>query len=361
MPPGGGDLAKADVPIKFLQDIHHLPGLIGRIQPVRGERDKQKSGICHGQGFSGRTVGIAQVQIEIICGLCDIEKGVGVEALHELLSLVVQITFDLKFGFETEGEPPSMAQFSPELQMHGLVREIGDVPDHAGHGQAQVRPHSVIVVAVPPIGIAHDGLPGHLVEGDGLGGMTACRGQGQDSFHHVWIACGPLQNLHPAQGAADHGQQTFDAEMPKQLALGPDHVGDGHDGKIQAPVPAGGGVDGGWSARTHAAANDIGTDHEIAVRIDGFAWSHIVIPPSGLVIALMEPGHMGVAGQGVTDENRIGTFGVQLSIGFIGQGYGPQIHATVQNHGPRGMGKGERLGPDQANAGGGDHRVHVLS
>ena len=215
------------------------------------------------------------------------------------------------------------------------------MPDHARHRQAQIRAHPVVIVAVLPVGIAHDRLPSNLVAGDGLGRVAAGRGQGQDAVHHLRMACGPLQGLHPAQGPADHGQEMIDAKVADQLALGPDHVGDGHDGKIETPVAPRGRIDGRRPAGAHAAADDVGADHEVAVRVDGLAGPHVMLPPAGLVLAQMIARHVGVPGQGVADEHGVGALGVQGAVGLIGQGHGPESFPAVQDHGMRGMGEGE--------------------
>jgi hypothetical protein len=54
--------------------------------------------------------------------------------------------------------------------------------------------------------------------------MPRRAGDGHRGEDALGIACGPLQDLHPAHRAADDGQQGIDAQPVHQHALRADHV-----------------------------------------------------------------------------------------------------------------------------------------
>ena len=73
---------------------------MGRIEPVRLKGNDQEARV---DGFSGRYQ-FASREIKVIYRLRDIEIGIGIEALHEIRTAVVQITFHLKIGVKSEAE-----------------------------------------------------------------------------------------------------------------------------------------------------------------------------------------------------------------------------------------------------------------
>ena len=92
------------------------------------------------------------------------------------------------FLFETAGK----------LFLHRLVAHEGDVADHAGERQAVFRLAGVVIAALAPGRIGHDGLPDDLVEGDLLRRMLERRGDRYRGKNAVRISRGPLQGLHAA-------------------------------------------------------------------------------------------------------------------------------------------------------------------
>ena len=89
------------------------------------------------------------------------------------------------------------------------------------------------------------------------------RGDADGGEEPLRIVRRPLQHLHAAHGAADHGEQGLDAQRVDQHGLGADHVGDGDHRKAQAVGAAGLGIDRRWAGRAHAAADDVGADDEV--------------------------------------------------------------------------------------------------
>src|SRR5205085_6309369 len=109
---------------------------------------------------------VAAGQVEVIHCFGDVEVRVGVEARDELAAAIPQVALDFEVHVEAETEGFFAAEAASELLAHRVVAHVGDVPDHARHGEAAGGRLFAIVVAAVPIGIGHNCLPADLVEGD---------------------------------------------------------------------------------------------------------------------------------------------------------------------------------------------------
>jgi len=152
--------------------------------------------------------------------------------------------------------------------------------------------------------------------------------------HAVGEGGGPFQHLHAAHRAADHAEQSLDAQMVKQPRLDLHHVADGDAGEGQAPGLAGGGIYLFRPGGSHAAAEHVGTDQEIAVGVENAAGTDHLVPPSRLAGERMDVGHEMVAGQGVTDQDGVRPLGVEFAIGLVGHGDRPDVDAAVEAEWP---------------------------
>ena len=107
------------------------------VEPVGCKADDQKIGHHVGEGVVQGTV--VFLQIEIIDRLGDIQIGIGVKAVDELGSLVVQIGFDHEDVLEAGDREVFILESPPEFFMHVFFAEIGYMTDHAGQGEARIR------------------------------------------------------------------------------------------------------------------------------------------------------------------------------------------------------------------------------
>ena len=195
-----------------------------------------------------------------------------------------------------------------------------------------------------PVGIGHDRLAADFVEGDVLGAVPRGASDRHHRPHTSGIGCCPLQHLHAAHRAADHGQQPVNAQMLDQPLLGPHHVADGDQREVGAPGLAGLGIDLGRAGGAHAAAQHIGADDKEAVGVYRLAGSDHADPPAGLAGHRMVRCHELVAGQGMADQDRVALGRIQGAIGHIGDGERRQGLAAVQRqrrikgHGQPGIG-----------------------
>jgi hypothetical protein len=141
-------------------------------------------------------------------------------------------------------------------------------------------PFGAVVKPALPIGVGHDGAASHFVEGDLLRGVAGAGGQGHEVVYDVGIHDGPLECLHAPHGTADHRMQGGDAEVIQQFLLGRHHVRDGDEGKVEAERFAGLGIDVARTGGTGTTADDVGTNHEIFVRIQRLARADQGVPPA---------------------------------------------------------------------------------
>jgi hypothetical protein len=93
------------------------------------------------------------------------------------------------------------------------------VPDHPRQHQAALGDHALFLERTAmEVRVGEDGLARHFVEGDVLRRQLGCRGDGQAVAHAVRVGDGPLQRLHAAQAAADHGGPLADAQASARRA-----------------------------------------------------------------------------------------------------------------------------------------------
>ena len=230
-------------------------------------------------------------------------------------------------------------------------RQVGDVADHARHGQTGVGfLRLVVVVAVIPGRVGVDGLATHLAEGDQHGAVVGSRGNRDGGVQALRVMRGPFQHLHAAHGAAGHTEQLVDAQMVDQLDLGAHHVADRHHGKVQPVGLAGRRVEAGRPGRAIARADDIAADDEEAVGVEGLARPDAIVPPAELVgVAVEIAGGVRAAAQRVADQDGVGAVGVERAVRLVGDRHRAQRLAALKTE-RFVFGEGERLGGDGADA-----------
>ncbi len=222
-------------------------------------------------------------EVEIVHGAGQVEIGIGIEALDEDRALMAQVALDLEIRVEGEGRRLAVLQPAAELPVQRGFRQIGDVRAHARHGQPLLGPDAMQEIApAAPVRIGHHRLPPDFVEGDVLRRVPRSGRQRGGREDAVWIARSPLQHLHPAHRAADHGEERVDAEMVDQGRLRADHVADGDEGEIEPVGRARRRIGRGRPGGAQAAAQHVRADDEEAVRVDRPARSDQHLPPAGL-------------------------------------------------------------------------------
>ena len=77
-------------------------------------------------------------------------------------------------------------------------------------------------------------------------------------------------------------------------------------GKVQGVRPPRPGVNRAGARRAFAAPDNVGANHEVFLRVEGFARADHNIPPAGLAfMRMIEAGSVGVPGKGVKNQNGI--------------------------------------------------------
>ncbi len=153
-----------------------------------------------------------------------------------------------------------------------------------------------------------------------------------------------MEGLHSSHGTAGDAQESLDAEVVDEMALGVHHVGDGQEGKIQGIGPARFRVQRCGTRRALATADDIGTDNEIFIGVKAISRADHLVPPARIVLSRVNPGGMGIPGEGVEDKDGIGPLCIEATVGLMSQGDGPQLFTALEEELVRGRGEGEILG-----------------
>ena len=105
--------------------------------------------------------------------------------------------------------------------------------------------------------------------------------------------------------------------MVDQRLLSADHICDGDDGEGKIVRFARIGIDGKGTRCPGATPQNIGTDDEIFIGIDAFAGADHGVPPAGFgVIRGVFAADVGISCQGMIDQDRIGTVGIESACGF---------------------------------------------
>ena len=323
----------AAVPAAREDPVGQLLLLMGRVQAVAGDRRGEHRHVDAAQ--RGGDAAPAPPDVVQVHRPVEHHIGVGVEAPHQLLAVMVQIRLHLEAAPQVEVllrvvQPPS------EPALEGLAGPVGHLGDLAGHRQAHPGPLGlVVVVAVVPSTVGGDGQPLHRAPGELQGAGRGAGGQGQDRPHPPGVHGRPLQDLHASHRAAGHSEPAADPEVVGQQGLRPDHVADRHHREAGPVAPAVGRVDVGGAGRALAAAHHVAAHHEVAVGVDRLARADHVGPParSGMGRAAVA-GRVRVPGERVAHQHRVGGPFVEPAPGLVGQPHLGQPAAPLQREGP---------------------------
>ncbi len=178
--------------------------------------------------------------VEVVERARDQQVRVGVEVLRELVALVAQVALDLEFDVVMELVFVG-AHRAAEFLGHVGARQIGDVPDHAGHAQPAFRHDAVrVVVAAVKVRVRADRGAGHFVERDVLRRELRCRRRSRRSARMrcgYWIdhdsACMP-----PSEPPITAAQRSMPSTSATR-ACASHPVLDRHDRKARAVRCAG--------------------------------------------------------------------------------------------------------------------------
>ncbi len=312
------------------------PALVGRVQDVAADADREQ----RGTQATVRTLETAAAPADVVevHGLGQHEIRVGIEAPDELVAVVFEVALDLEPLPELE-PVERLDQLAAEAVGEHVVGSERDLADHPGQREplvGTVAGGGVVVLAVAPQRVEPDdasagGPPPDLLCRRGLAG-----GQGHDRPHPLRVHDGPLQRLHPAHRATDHGMPAADAERVGHDGLAPDHVADGHDREprgVRAAVRMGRGGPGG----ALAAAQHVDADDEPAVEVDPPAGTDGTVPPTGGCMSRFQAaGGVAVAGEGVADQHGVRCVGVQRAEGLVGDRGIVEQRTAFQREGPAG-------------------------
>ena len=117
--------------------------------------------------------------------------------------------------------------------------------------------------------------------------------------------------------------------MIDQPPLHFDDVADGDGGEVGGIAAAGGRVDGVGPGRAAAAAQDVRTNDEVAIGVDGLARANQDIPPAGVIVGVV-PGNVRIARKRMADQHGVVALRAKLAVGLEGHGHFRQLPAKLQ-------------------------------
>ncbi len=150
------------------------------------------------------------------------------------MPLIIQIRLNRELRIKVIFIVVSGSQLSAELGPHTFFGEVGDMSNHPGDTESPCGPFCIVIVSVGEIRVGQNGVSAYRVERYRLGAEVAGRCYRQDRPDKIRVKKRPLQDLHPANGAAYDRQQFFYAELIQHQFLHFDHISDGDNGEIEA-------------------------------------------------------------------------------------------------------------------------------
>ena len=176
--------------------------------------------------------------------------------------------------------------------------------DHPRKAQPSIRVLVVLkVTTLVEVLVAGNGLTRNFVKRDVLCRQLSRRGDGNTGAHAVGIINRPLQRLHAAQAAADHGGKNIDTQMVRKGGLGIHPVFYDNVGKVWPIGLARARVDTAWTSTAMAPTQVVHAHDKKGIRVDGLAGANTGIPPARFcVVLLMQSSRMVMTGKGVTDQ-----------------------------------------------------------
>ncbi len=258
--------------------------------------------------------------------LHDPQVRVGVEAVDELGALMSHVR--LQGVLQAVAVDRALDDLLTGAGPHRRQRHERLVPDHPGEGEARCGRFGPVL---PPgegrVGRDRGDLlevVDHLQRGDPEPG-----GHRDDQADAVGMAGGQREG-HQPPGRPSHGRvEPPDTEVVEQSQVGLDHVAEADRREARAIGPPGGGVGRRRPARSVAATQVVGADHEPPIGVDGPPRADQPVPPAEVHLLGppgSEPGHVPVdAGgvlapaQGVEQQDGVGAVGVEGAVRLVGQ------------------------------------------
>ena len=301
---------------RFQKSLRNILGLALGKKNVILVRNHKALGLHARAGIKKRTV--ARSRVEHIHRARYVKVAVGVKATNKLQSLIVKIALYLEISLERRIALSALLGRSVhkillkrtlELLLQKLARQVRNMRKLPRTCKADCRSLAVtfeIIVAQIPLRIVRDGSAPHNIKRESLRIERSRCGDKASLLHFIRAACDPVHHLHSAIAAAYESGEFLDAKLLKKHAIDIHRIGKGVARKGRAVWLASGGINGHRSRSPAAAAENVGANYVVAIRINRPARPHHSLPPAAwLILARADTRHMRIACQSVTDENHI--------------------------------------------------------
>ena len=261
-----------------MESLHNQFILSRRVEPIarKGNDQNPRRNI-----LKGVLQPVLPDKVKTVKGLGQLQVGVCVKSVNEFGSLVVQVALHAEFKFIIlrGSEIPS------ELLLHSLIRKVSNMSHHPSDSQTVPRTFPLKIVSILPFLIRADGPASNLVKGNRLGVVARGGRNHQGSLDEFGKFNDPLQGLHPPHASSHDGMERLYAERIQQVLLSTHHVLDRQVRKIHAIRFARGlRILAGRPGRSLACPQAIRANHEKFFGINRLAWSHHMVPPTGMPV-----------------------------------------------------------------------------
>ena len=280
--------------------------------------------------------------------LIDRQVAVRVKTLNQLSAVVVQVAFDgvaaTRLTQRTAHSVFAAVLLAAEAVLQFGGAAVGGVRDTARQSQTGSRCRTGIVVATGKVRIRTNRNVLSVGPGNLLRRSRRTGGNDRASAHQLGVSCRPLQGASTTEGTTNHVAEARHAQCTRQTRLRTYRVANAHLREAGTPVLTSArvalGDDARRTGRTVAAAQNIGSNHEVAVGVHDRAGAHDAFPPAvrfdsanqrgGHVGGGYAAGDMRVTGERVQDQDGVITSLVEGAPGFVADGDLRQGHAGLE-------------------------------
>jgi len=204
MSKGATQLDKGHVPADAEECRNQFAALAGGKQPVGVIGRDEETALRTVQRLGQRRK--AFLEVKIVHHASEIEVAVGIKPLDESFSLVVQVAFNLEFGFllHAVGKLLAVLQSTTELELNGILGKVGNVGDHPCQGESVPGTFCFVVLSIVKSRVGVEGAATYGIEGDVLSGKFGGGSKHNGGANLFRETNGLFEHLHAAEASTNN-------------------------------------------------------------------------------------------------------------------------------------------------------------